>query len=93
MRSWRSSAAYRIAFANLGALLLGLAVLGVVVFFAMHIAFTRQLDATITDEARNLVDEMSASPEAAKSDSDPRGKKPSLLAEIEALFARKFDEA
>ena len=57
MRSWRSSAAYRIAFANLGALLLGLAVLGVVVFFAMHIAFTRQLDATITDEARTLVDE------------------------------------
>jgi len=57
MRSWRSSAAYRIAFANLGAFLLGLAVLGVVVFFAMHIAFTRQLDATITDEAQTLVDE------------------------------------
>jgi signal transduction histidine kinase len=57
MRSRRASAAYRIAFVNLGAFLLGLAVLGVVVFFAMHIAFTRQLDATITDEARTLVDE------------------------------------
>jgi signal transduction histidine kinase len=57
MPSWRSSAAYRIAFANLGALLLGLLVLGVVVFFAMHIAFTRQLDATIADETQTLVDE------------------------------------
>ena len=53
----RASAAYRIAFANLGALLLGLVVLGAIVFFAMHIAFTRQLDAMITDETRTLVDE------------------------------------
>lgn len=57
MRSWRTSAAYRIAFANLGALLVGLAVLGTLVFVAMHIAFTRQLDATIADETRTLVDE------------------------------------
>jgi signal transduction histidine kinase len=57
MVSWRSSAAYQIAFANLGALLVGLAVLGVVVFFAMHIAFTNQLDAMISDEAQTLVDE------------------------------------
>jgi signal transduction histidine kinase len=57
MRNWRSSAAYRIAFANLGALLLGLAVLGALVFVATHIAFTRQLDATIADETRTLVDE------------------------------------
>lgn len=39
--------------------------------------------------ARNLVDEMAASPKAAKSDSDPRGKRPSLLAEIEALEERR----
>lgn len=57
MRSWRSSAAYRIAFANLGALLAGIAVLGSLVFVAMHIAFTRQLDSTIADETRTLVDE------------------------------------
>ena len=57
MRSWRSSAAYRIAFANFGAYAIGLALLGVVVFFAMHIAFTRQLDATISDELGTLVDE------------------------------------
>jgi len=57
LRSWRSSAAYRIAFANFGAYAIGLALLGVVVFFAMHIAFTRQLDATISDELGTLVDE------------------------------------
>src|SRR5690348_2893836 len=60
MRKWRASAAYRIAFANLGAFLLGLVVLGSLVFFAMHIAFTRQLDAMISDEARTLVDEYHA---------------------------------
>lgn len=60
MRNWRASAAYRIAFANLGGLLLGLALLGVLVFVAMHIAFTRQLDAMIADETRTLVDEYHA---------------------------------
>lgn len=60
MRNWRASAAYRIAFANLGAFLLGLVVLGSLVFFAMHIAFTRQLDAMISDEARTLVVEYHA---------------------------------
>lgn len=57
MAKWRVSAAYRIAFTNLAALLLGVVVLGTVVFLAMHIAFTRQLDAMITDETRTLVDE------------------------------------
>jgi len=60
MRKWRASAAYRIAFANLGAFLIGLVLLGSLVFFAMHIAFTRQLDATISDETRTLVDEYHA---------------------------------
>ena len=53
----RSSAAYRIAFTSLGAMLIGLALLGTIVFFAMHFAFTRQLDATIASEAQTLVDE------------------------------------
>jgi len=53
----RSSAAYRIAFTSLGAMLIGLALLGTIVFFAMHFAFTRQLDATIAGEAQTLVDE------------------------------------
>ena len=57
MAKWRTSAAYRIAFSNLAALLLGLVALGTVVFLAMHIAFTRQLDAMITDETRTLVDQ------------------------------------
>src|SRR5947209_6456194 len=60
MRKWRASAAYRIAFSNLAAFLLGLVVLGSLVFLAMHVAFTRQLDATISDEARTLVDEYHA---------------------------------
>jgi signal transduction histidine kinase len=60
MHSWRRSAAYRIAFANVGVLLLGLALLGALVFMAMHIAFTRQLDAMISDETRTLVDEYHA---------------------------------
>ena len=41
MRSWRRSAAYRIAFANFIAFALGLALLGVVVFAVMHVAFSR----------------------------------------------------
>jgi signal transduction histidine kinase len=57
MNKWRSSAAYRIAFINFAAYSAGLALLGVIVFAAMHIAFSRQLDATVTDEARSLQDE------------------------------------
>jgi signal transduction histidine kinase len=57
MRSWGSSAAYRIAFINLGAYAAGLAVLGVIVFAVMHIAFSRQLDSMVSDEAQTLQDE------------------------------------
>ncbi|MGE5562467.1 MAG: ATP-binding protein [Bacillota bacterium] len=57
MRSWRRSTAYRIAFANSVIFAGGLALLGIVVFAAMHIAFVRQLDATVSDEAQTLVDE------------------------------------
>jgi signal transduction histidine kinase len=57
MDRFRSSAAYRIALANFIVFAIGLALLGLVVFAAMHIAFTGQMDATISDEAQILVDE------------------------------------
>ena len=57
MGKWWSSAAYRIAFINFAAYSVGLALLGVIVFAAMHIAFSRQLDATVTDEAHTLQNE------------------------------------
>lgn len=55
MERLRNSAAYRIAFAYSAAIGLGTVLLGTVIFWAMHIAFTRQLDAMITDEAQALV--------------------------------------
>jgi signal transduction histidine kinase len=57
MRKWRSSAAYRIAFINFGVYSVALALLGIVVFAMMHIAFSRQLDSMVSDEARTLQDE------------------------------------
>jgi hypothetical protein len=57
MRSWRTSAAYRIAFANFIAFAIGLALLGIVVFAVMHMDFSRQLDAMMTDEVQTLTDE------------------------------------
>jgi signal transduction histidine kinase len=57
MRSWRRSAAYRIAFANFAAYAVGIAVLGAVVFGVIHVAFTRQLDAMVADEAQTLAGE------------------------------------
>jgi signal transduction histidine kinase len=57
MRSWRTSAAYRIAFANFGAYAIGLAVLGAVIFAVMHVALTSQLDSMVSDEAANLAKE------------------------------------
>ena len=57
MRSWRQSAAYRIALANFITFAVGLALLGLVVFGVMHVAFVGQLDATVSDEAHTLVDE------------------------------------
>ena len=57
MHRWRASAAYRIAFTNFLAFAVGLALLGVVVFEVMHVAFKHQLDSMISDEAETLVDE------------------------------------
>jgi signal transduction histidine kinase len=57
MRNWRRSAAYRIAFANFAAYAIGIALLGAVVFAVMHLAFSRQLDSMISDEAHSLAGE------------------------------------
>jgi len=57
MRSWRRSAAYRIAFVNFAAYAIGIALLGAVVFAVIHVAFTRQLDAMVSDEAQTLAGE------------------------------------
>ena len=57
MRNWQRSAAHRIALANFVTFAVGLALLGAVVFAAMHVAFVRQLDAMVSDEAQTLVDE------------------------------------
>ncbi|MEO8547649.1 MAG: HAMP domain-containing sensor histidine kinase [Sphingomicrobium sp.] len=51
----RNSAAYRIAFAYSAAIAIGIVLLATVIFWAMHIAFTRQLDTVITDEAQTLL--------------------------------------
>lgn len=57
MPKWRSSAAYRIAFINFGAYSAGLALLGIIVFAVMHIAFAHQLDSMVVDETRTLQEE------------------------------------
>ena len=57
MAKWQSSAAYRIAFVYSAAFALGVLMLGIAIFGSIHVAFTRQLDATIIDEATTLVSE------------------------------------
>ena len=54
------SAAYRIAFVYSAAFALAIAALGAIIFWAMHIAFMRQLDTTIRDETAALVSEYRA---------------------------------
>jgi len=60
MRRWRTSAAYRIAFINFGAYAAGLALLGAIVFALMHVAFSRQLDSMVSDEAQTLQGEFAS---------------------------------
>lgn len=57
MPSWRSSAAYRIAFVNFAAFVICLAIIGMIVFEAMHVAFMHQLDGQLRDEAQTLIEE------------------------------------
>ncbi|MEA3033331.1 MAG: hypothetical protein QOH86_1347 [Sphingomonadales bacterium] len=48
------SAAYRIAFIYSAAFALAILVLGLILFWTMHLDFTRQLDATLEEEASTL---------------------------------------
>lgn len=54
MKRISTSAAYRIAFVYSAAIAAGIALLGTIIFFAMHVAFTRQLDVLIQDEADTM---------------------------------------
>src|SRR4051812_23328946 len=51
------SAAYRIAFIYSAAFALAILVLGLVLFWTMHLDFTRELDASLVEEAATLVGE------------------------------------
>lgn len=55
MKRLTASAAYRIAFVYSAAIAIGIALLGMIVFWAMHVAFTRQLDAMIQDEVDTMI--------------------------------------
>lgn len=86
--NWRRSAAYRIAIANFLVSAIGLAVLGLVVFAAMHVAFVGQLDATVSDEAQTLVDEYrSGGADELKHAIDAREESRSPTRMLYALFA------
>lgn len=79
MPDWRSSASYRIAFVYAAAFALGTVLLGVIIYSAMHIAFSRQLDAMISDEARTLVSQYH---------SDDRGELAEAIAQRELSKSR-----
>ncbi len=53
----RSSAAYRIAFVYAAAFSIGVALLGIAIYFAMHASFIRELDAALGDEGSALAEE------------------------------------
>jgi signal transduction histidine kinase len=55
----RASAAYRIAFAYAASFALGIALLGTVIFYAIHVSFVRELDAALTEEVSSLKEEYS----------------------------------
>jgi hypothetical protein len=89
MRSPLRSAAYRISFISSATFALAILALGGVLFWAMHLDFTRQLDGTLRDEAATLV---------AESRSDGEGELTDAIAQREtagspdrllyALFAK-----
>lgn len=79
MDKWRSSAAFRIAVAFAAVFAMATVVLGTFVYVAMHIAFTRQLDAMIADDARALV---------TLYNSDDRSELADAIAERERSSAR-----
>jgi signal transduction histidine kinase len=73
------SAAYRIAFIYSAAFALAILLLGLVLFWTMHLGFTRQLDATLSDEASTL---------AAEYRSDGHGELADAIAQREASTSR-----
>lgn len=77
--NWRKSAAYQIAFAYSAAFALGVALLGVMIFAAVHLAFIRELDASITGEATELLTEYR---------SDGPGELRDAIAQREAIPSR-----
>jgi signal transduction histidine kinase len=52
--AWRRSAALRLSIAYSACLAIGVVVLGAVTFWSMHIAFQRQIDAALEEEAATL---------------------------------------
>ena len=79
MRSLFRSAAYRISFLSSAAFALAILLLGVVLFWAMHLDFTRQLDGTLRDEAATLV---------AEARTDGEGELADAIAQREAAGSR-----
>jgi signal transduction histidine kinase len=62
------SAAYRIAFVSSAAFALAILLLGFVLFWTMHLDFTRQLDATLREETATLAAEYRADGSAEMAD-------------------------
>lgn len=88
MKRLTNSAAYRIAFVYSAAIAAGIALLGVVVFWAMHVAFTRQLDAMIKDETDTMILEYrSGGPAALASAIEERERLSSTAQLYYAVFA------
>lgn len=54
MIAWRRSAALRLSFVYSACLVIGIIVLGAVTFWSMHIAFQRQIDLALQEEAATL---------------------------------------
>ncbi|MBV9527601.1 ATP-binding protein [Sphingomonas sp.] len=87
MPSWRSSAAYRIAFANFAAYAIGIALLGAVIVAVIHAAFARQLDSMVSDEAATLAAEYRVGGASELSETlAERGSRPSSSRMLYALF-------
>ncbi|MDB5692573.1 MAG: hypothetical protein JWO81_1636 [Alphaproteobacteria bacterium] len=73
------SAAYRISFVYSAAFALAILLLGLVLFWAMHLDFTRQLDGTLRDEVSTLL---------AESRSDGESELADAIAQREASTSR-----
>jgi hypothetical protein len=75
MPSLIKSAAYRISFIYSAAFALAILLLGLILFWAMHLDFTRQIDVGLRDEVSTLL---------AESRSDGEGELGDAIAQREA---------